>query len=70
MADDVDITTEREEKMMAQMRLQVPVNELDPIGYCHWCGEKIERPKKFCDSDCASDHEANKRLNRYRSTNR
>lgn len=64
MPDDVDVTTEREEKMMALLRRRVPVNELEPTGGCHWCGEPVEHPKKFCDQLCAEDFENHKRMQR------
>jgi len=66
MADDVDLTTEREERMMEALRRRQPVVELEPTGTCHWCGEAVQHPKKFCDGECAADYEFDKRRQRQR----
>ncbi len=28
-----------------------------PDGYCHFCGRKIESPKRWCDVTCREDWE-------------
>ena len=35
--------------------------EIEAKGECHWCGEKVRKPKKFCDSACAEDFEKGRR---------
>lgn len=64
--DDVDLTTEREAKMMELMRRGLSHNELEPAGFCHFCKDTVEHPKKFCDSDCADDYEKEKKMNKFR----
>lgn len=53
--DEADITQEREERMMAALKRQVQRVELEPTGVCHWCGEGVPHPQKFCDVECSSD---------------
>ena len=35
--------------------------EIEAKGECHWCGEPVLAPKKFCDSACAEDFEKGRR---------
>lgn len=46
MADDVDVTVEREEAMRAQFQAEVSAraskNELPRTGLCHWCEEELD----------------------------
>jgi hypothetical protein len=32
-----------------------------PVGGCHYCGEEINLPKLFCDSECAEEWETERR---------
>lgn len=67
MADDADLTTEREEKMMELMRRVAPKVELEVTGFCGYCNEPVQVPKKFCGKDCADDwdyEQKQRRLNR------
>lgn len=64
--DDVDMTTEREAKMMELLRRRLIVQELEPSGFCHFCEGPIDHPKKFCDRDCADDYEKEKKMNKFR----
>ena len=58
MADEADITAERDERE-APVRLAASRKHqgLPPIGYCHWCDEPVADTLRFCDSDCKADHE-------------
>ncbi|MGB4467538.1 MAG: hypothetical protein WBI41_05745 [Azovibrio sp.] len=62
--DDVDLTTEREAKMMELMRRGLNRSELEPTGFCHFCSDPVEHPKKFCDGFCADDFEKEKKMNK------
>ena len=62
MADEADITQDREERMMEALRRRSPVVELEPDGSCYYCGEPIPHPKKFCDLTCSEDYEYEKRM--------
>lgn len=65
--DDADITTEREEKMMQLLRRATPKDELEVTGFCAYCGDAIQLPKKFCNHECTTDWEyeqKQRRLNR------
>ena len=65
--DDVDLTTEREEKMMELLRRRAPRMELPATGSCHYCEASVPPGAKFCDVDCSSDWEyeqKQRRLNR------
>jgi hypothetical protein len=61
MSDVFDQASELEEKertnLIAQARRPVPAG-LAPYGKCHFClaplGDDVRR---FCDGDCATDHE-------------
>ena len=58
--DELDISAEREqierESLVAAVRRrQGPC--LLPVGECYACGELVERPRLFCDSDCATSWE-------------
>jgi hypothetical protein len=35
--------------------------EFEPTGFCLNCGEKLPKQKRFCDKDCADDHELRNR---------
>ena len=62
MADDADRVTELQSQMESIARkYRRLTNELEPTGACHWCGEDVAHPKKFCDSSCAEDYEYEKR---------
>lgn len=54
-----------QEEMALARRKHVP--GIKPNGTCHYCLEKIEHPKLFCDGDCASDFEVEERQRRFRS---
>jgi hypothetical protein len=55
--DDADLTTEREEKMMELLRRSAPKVELEVTGFCAYCNEPVQVPKKFCGIECSKDHE-------------
>lgn len=53
MPDIVDITMERDEReagarMAASRKAEGPVAN----GSCHYCGERIPEPMRWCDADC------------------
>lgn len=58
MADEVDMTAERDERE-APMRLAASRKPVGPAanGSCHWCNEPVSPALRYCDSDCRNDHE-------------
>jgi rRNA maturation endonuclease Nob1 len=60
--DDADRASELEAQMESiRSKYRGVANELEPDGQCHWCGELVPLPKKFCDSYCADDYAKYKR---------
>ena len=56
--DDADRVSELDAQMEAiRSKYRRVATEVEPDGPCHWCGELIPLPKKFCDSFCADDYE-------------
>lgn len=55
MADTGDIANDRAEIDLgfALAAARKPVPRLTFTGICHCCEERVESPKRFCDSDCA-----------------
>lgn len=37
---------------------------LEHTGECHFCGEEVMAPLRFCDADCRDDYDAEQRANR------
>lgn len=65
MADDVDITAERDERE-AHLRLSASRRFEGPPanGECHWCHAPIRPMLRYCDIDCRDDHERKMRAAR------
>ena len=65
MADDADITSERDEheaplRLSASRRFEgQPAN-----GKCHWCRTPVRPFLRYCDVDCRDDHERKMRAAR------
>lgn len=58
MADEVDITTEREEHNIANAILASrKAVGLKARGTCHWCEEPVGDGVLFCSVECRDDHE-------------
>ena len=59
MADDVDTACELEEvereSGIAAARRALEHPEIKPNGRCHACEAPVDKPKLFCDRDCADD---------------
>ena len=58
MADELDRARDYQDMMnleAASKRKAAPV--LDYVGKCHNCGEPVDRPRRFCDSDCTDEWE-------------
>ena len=57
MADDADITAERDEAEMPR-RLAMSWRDPGPAanGFCHSCRELVAPQLHYCDTDCATDH--------------
>lgn len=62
MADEVDMTAERDERE-APMRIAASRKPVGPAanGSCHWCEEPVGPTLRYCDSDCRNDHERTQR---------
>lgn len=63
MSDIVDITMERDERE-AGARLAASRKPEGPVanGSCHYCGERLPEPMRFCDAECRSAHAEEQRL--------
>lgn len=60
MPDEFDQASALEQEMLAHalsQTLNATVVKLQPKGSCYNCLEEIEKPKLFCDAECAEDHE-------------
>jgi|GEM_PF-1324703 len=44
-----------------QARAKAGTLEFEPTGFCLNCNEPLAQPKRFCDKDCADDHELRNR---------
>lgn len=58
MTDIYDQATAREEQERELALAHVRRHSkpaLQHIGVCHNCGESLDAPKTFCDSDCRDD---------------
>lgn len=57
MADEADITADRDE---AEMPLRLAASRRNPgpaaNGHCHFCYEPVAPGLHYCDTDCAADH--------------
>ena len=67
MADDADITADRDE-LEAPMRLAASRRHegRKATGKCHWCGAPVLSSLRFCDTECAEDQDRADRANRKR----
>lgn len=56
--DDVDMTCEREEALLAaRVKVRKPIGPL-PTGQCLWCEEPLaDKTHRWCDNDCRDDFE-------------
>ena len=58
MADEVDITTEREEMNIANaIRAAHQDSGPQPTGACHWCDEPVGPTDRWCSLECKVDWE-------------
>ena len=53
MADEADKTAERAE-LEAPALIAASRRPAGPVanGSCHWCGERVPEPMRWCDADC------------------
>lgn len=67
MADEADKTAERAE-LEAPALIAASRRPVGPVanGSCHWCGERVPEPMRFCGGECRSDYEENARLRALR----
>lgn len=56
MADEQDLASEREEiaRQSAQVTGRRPSGP-EPTGYCHYCGDRLPKPMRWCDADCRNE---------------
>ena len=71
MADEADLTAERDEReaparLAASRRDEGPA----PNGSCHWCGDSVGPGLRYCDTDCRDDHHREMRGKGMRGTQR
>lgn len=56
--DELDRARHYQDKMNeAALSQRKPEPGLAYMGECHNCGEAVEEPKRFCDSDCSREWE-------------
>lgn len=62
MADIVDVTAERDEREH-DARIAACKKPVGPVakGSCHYCGERIPEPMRWCDADCRNEWESEQR---------
>lgn len=68
MADDADITAERD-ALEAPARLAASKRDPGPppTGQCHWCHAPVAVPRRYCeDDDCAEVHQRQLRQRGFR----
>ena len=53
----VDDTASDTEEFFLDIARKVRKPELQPIGECYSCGERVSGGHKFCDADCATDYQ-------------
>lgn len=64
MSDNLDIAAEREEiDRNIAMATKRPVGP-EPTGECLHCGEAVEDPRRWCNSDCRDAWEKGQRRGR------
>lgn len=58
MADDADKAAEREE-IARNSSMITSKKPIGPVanGSCHYCGERLPEPMRWCDADCRNDWE-------------
>ena len=63
MADEADITAERDESEYA-MRLAASRKPVGPAanGSCHWCEEPVPKTVRYCDAECRDFHAREQKL--------
>lgn len=63
MADEIDLTTAREDLILAAriraVQTSAKQREHTPLGHCLYCEEPFtnEPDRLFCDVDCREDHQ-------------
>lgn len=65
MADDVDLTTDREEQILEVRILNIralAAQRRDYAAACLWCEEPTGGLADYCSADCRDDHAANLRM--------
>lgn len=67
MADLADITADRDEREH-DARMAACKKPTGPVanGSCHYCGERIPEPMRFCDADCSTGWNEEQRLRALR----
>lgn len=58
MSDPIDEGSETAELFLnvAIQNARVAEPALPFIGGCHYCGDPVESPARFCNSDCTEDY--------------
>ncbi len=57
MADEVEMA---EQQAAVVLAAQIAYRKPEPgahTGFCLFCNEAIQIPARYCDADCAEDHE-------------
>jgi len=59
VADEADKTAERAE-LEAPALIAASRRPAGPVanGSCHWCGERVPEPMRWCDADCRNAWDA------------
>lgn len=64
MSDEADIANDRAQQDLdrALAAARSPVKVAEPTGSCFYCEEAVGEGRRFCDNDCSTDFEREKRL--------
>ena len=63
MADDVDVTMERDEAERAdRMRASRKPEGPAPTGFCFWCENPVSAISRYCNAECRDEHVEHNRL--------
>jgi RNA polymerase-binding transcription factor DksA len=70
MADEADRAQEETERALARAiaHARARTDEALPFtGVCHWCGEPVEHPRRWCSAECRDEWEAAQRVGKNRT---
>ncbi|MBE2897815.1 DUF2116 family Zn-ribbon domain-containing protein [Pasteurellaceae bacterium 20609_3] len=69
MADEADIADRQTQHALAVSLINARRHKhshLKPTGFCHYCKEKLDSERLFCDEDCRDDYEWEQNLSKQK----